>query len=228
MAQTYGDAVRCEAIRDDVFEGKKSPMIFGQPEQWLALLIESLLLAGRGEHERIQRAARPAPSTKRRHRRRYRRPAVRLDRRRRFAARPGARGGHQRPLLLGAVLAVDQDRPRTAGRPARHGLDAGAPPVRERRRVGGAHSDPLSRVGGGRRRPDRRWRGRPSGRRSRRTPTAASVNASSPPTPTTCRSWRSAPSSLDRHRRDRQRSRRRSWLSSFRPRIGCSPRCSIA
>src|SRR6202049_5086508 len=52
MAQTYGEAVRCEAVRADVFEGKKSPMIFGQPEQWLALLIESLLLAGRGEHER--------------------------------------------------------------------------------------------------------------------------------------------------------------------------------
>jgi type VI secretion system protein ImpE len=54
MAQTYGDAVRCEAVRDDVFEGKKSPMIFGQPDQWLALLIESLLLANRGEPERSQ------------------------------------------------------------------------------------------------------------------------------------------------------------------------------
>jgi len=52
MAQTYGDAVRCEAIRDDVFDGKKSPMIFGQPDQWLALLIESLLAAGHGEQER--------------------------------------------------------------------------------------------------------------------------------------------------------------------------------
>ena len=52
MAQTYGDAVKCEAVRDDVFDGKKSPMIFGQPDQWLALLIESLLLGGRGEHER--------------------------------------------------------------------------------------------------------------------------------------------------------------------------------
>src|SRR5881275_1004951 len=47
MAQTYGDAVRCEAIRTEVFAGKKSPMIFGQPDQWLALLIESLLVAGR-------------------------------------------------------------------------------------------------------------------------------------------------------------------------------------
>jgi type VI secretion system protein ImpE len=49
MAQMYGDAVRCEAIRTAVFEGSKSPMILGQPEQWLALLIESRLRAGRGE-----------------------------------------------------------------------------------------------------------------------------------------------------------------------------------
>lgn len=54
MAQTYGDAVRCELIRRDVFEGKKSPMVFGQPEQWLALLIESLLLAGRGEASKAE------------------------------------------------------------------------------------------------------------------------------------------------------------------------------
>ena len=52
MAQTYRDAVQCEAVRDDVFGGKKSPLIFGQPEQWLALLIESLLLEGQGEHKR--------------------------------------------------------------------------------------------------------------------------------------------------------------------------------
>ena len=49
MAQMYGEAVRCEAIRADVFAGRKSPMIFGEPEQWLALLIESLLVAGQGE-----------------------------------------------------------------------------------------------------------------------------------------------------------------------------------
>ena len=49
MAQMYGDAVRCEAVRDEVFGGKKSPMVLGEPEQWLALLIESRLLAGRGE-----------------------------------------------------------------------------------------------------------------------------------------------------------------------------------
>ena len=49
MAQTYGDAIRCEIVRAQVFEGKKSPVVFGVPEQWLALLIESLLVAGRGQ-----------------------------------------------------------------------------------------------------------------------------------------------------------------------------------
>jgi type VI secretion system protein ImpE len=67
MAQTYRPAVQCEAVRDDVFNGKKSPLIFGQPEQWLAFLIESLLLEGSGEHERsIQlrsRAFEEAPAT---------------------------------------------------------------------------------------------------------------------------------------------------------------------
>jgi type VI secretion system protein ImpE len=49
MAQMYGEAVRCEAVRRQVFEGRKSPLIFGEPEQWLALLIESLLVAGQGD-----------------------------------------------------------------------------------------------------------------------------------------------------------------------------------
>jgi type VI secretion system protein ImpE len=55
MAQTYGDAVRCEAIRRQVFEGRKSPMVFGEPEQWLALLIESLLVGGRGDAAQSER-----------------------------------------------------------------------------------------------------------------------------------------------------------------------------
>jgi type VI secretion system protein ImpE len=54
MEQTYGEAVRCEAIRSEVFKGTKSPLIFGEPEQWLALLIESLLVDGRGAHDRSE------------------------------------------------------------------------------------------------------------------------------------------------------------------------------
>ena len=67
MAQIYGDAVRCETIRTEVFEGKKSPMVLGAPEQWLALLIESRLRAGRGEaahaEELRQRAFEEAPTS---------------------------------------------------------------------------------------------------------------------------------------------------------------------
>lgn len=50
MQQMYGDAIQCEGVRAQVFAGSKTPMIFGQPEEWLAMLIESLLRAGRGEH----------------------------------------------------------------------------------------------------------------------------------------------------------------------------------
>jgi len=54
MAQMYGEAIRCEAVRAEVFAGRKSPLIFGQPDQWLALLIESRLVAGRGEAARAE------------------------------------------------------------------------------------------------------------------------------------------------------------------------------
>ena len=67
MAQMYGDAVRCEAVRDAVFDGRKSPMILGEPDQWLALLIESRLRSGRGESEQAEdlrrRAFEDAPAS---------------------------------------------------------------------------------------------------------------------------------------------------------------------
>ena len=67
MAQMYGDAVKCEPIRRQVFEGKKSPLVLGEPEQWLALLIESRLLAGQGDlqqsREMRARAFDEAPTT---------------------------------------------------------------------------------------------------------------------------------------------------------------------
>jgi type VI secretion system protein ImpE len=67
MAQMYGEAVRCEAIRTAVFEGQKSPMILGEPDQWLALLIESRLRAGHGEASQAEelrlRAFEEAPTS---------------------------------------------------------------------------------------------------------------------------------------------------------------------
>ncbi len=42
MVQTYREALRCEALRHEVFAGKRSPLIFGDPEPWVALLLQSL------------------------------------------------------------------------------------------------------------------------------------------------------------------------------------------
>ena len=48
MAQTYREAIQCELLRAEVFAGRKVPMLFGQPEPWIALLIEALLREGQG------------------------------------------------------------------------------------------------------------------------------------------------------------------------------------
>jgi len=49
MVQTYREALRCEAFRQEVFAGRRIPVVFGQPQAWMAHLIESfrLLAAGR-------------------------------------------------------------------------------------------------------------------------------------------------------------------------------------
>jgi len=49
MKQMYSDAARCESLRAAVFAGQRAPMVLGQPDPWLALLIESLLRRGRGD-----------------------------------------------------------------------------------------------------------------------------------------------------------------------------------
>ena len=51
MVQTYREAIACETLRLQVFAGKKVPMLFGEPEAWVALLIEAMLREGQGEHD---------------------------------------------------------------------------------------------------------------------------------------------------------------------------------
>jgi type VI secretion system protein ImpE len=66
MKQVYADAIQGEALRADVFAGKRSPLLFGQPDEWIALLIESMMQAGNGKAELAenfrQRAFEGAPS----------------------------------------------------------------------------------------------------------------------------------------------------------------------
>jgi type VI secretion system protein ImpE len=49
MAQTYREGIICEVYRERVFAGEKDPLVFGEPQEWIALLVEALraLAAGR-------------------------------------------------------------------------------------------------------------------------------------------------------------------------------------
>ena len=41
MAQTYREAIICEVFREKVFAGEKDPLIFGEPLEWIAMMIEA-------------------------------------------------------------------------------------------------------------------------------------------------------------------------------------------
>lgn len=48
MVQTYREAIRCELLRADVFAGRRSPLVFGDPAPWVALVLEALRLTAEG------------------------------------------------------------------------------------------------------------------------------------------------------------------------------------
>ncbi len=49
MVSTYREALKCENLREAVFAGKTTPMVFGRPQAWVALLIEALRCDARGD-----------------------------------------------------------------------------------------------------------------------------------------------------------------------------------
>jgi len=51
MVQTYREALACEALREKVFAGERKPLVFGDPEQWIALALEACTLAGQGHFD---------------------------------------------------------------------------------------------------------------------------------------------------------------------------------
>ncbi|BBA33146.1 virulence protein SciE type [Methylocaldum marinum] len=50
MVQTYREAIRCEWLREKVFQGSVLPLIFGKPERWIALLVEASKLFAQGSY----------------------------------------------------------------------------------------------------------------------------------------------------------------------------------
>ena len=49
MVNTYCEALKCELVREAVFAGKTTPIAFGQPQAWVAWLVEALQAQARGD-----------------------------------------------------------------------------------------------------------------------------------------------------------------------------------
>ena len=54
MVNTYREAIKCEAVRSSVFAGKTTPVVFGQPATWVAMLIEALEQDAQGQSAQAQ------------------------------------------------------------------------------------------------------------------------------------------------------------------------------
>jgi type VI secretion system protein ImpE len=48
MVHAYREALRCELLREEVFAGRRSPLVFGQPEPWMARMVEALRVEAEG------------------------------------------------------------------------------------------------------------------------------------------------------------------------------------
>lgn len=48
MTQAYREAIICEVYREKVFAGEKAPLAFGEPQEWLAHLLEAQKLLATG------------------------------------------------------------------------------------------------------------------------------------------------------------------------------------
>jgi type VI secretion system protein ImpE len=67
LAQIFRPVVQCEALREEIFAGKRGPLIFGEPMEWIGLLVEANQLLAQGEvaaaNELRTRAFEEAPAT---------------------------------------------------------------------------------------------------------------------------------------------------------------------
>ena len=51
MLQTYQEALRCEVSRAEIFAGRRAPLVFGEPAEWMALMVHALELTAHGKFE---------------------------------------------------------------------------------------------------------------------------------------------------------------------------------
>jgi hypothetical protein len=48
MVHSYGAAIQCERLRAAVFRGERSPLLFGEPEPWMAEMVQAVGLQAQG------------------------------------------------------------------------------------------------------------------------------------------------------------------------------------
>ncbi len=67
LAQVFRQVIACELFRREVFTGKRTPLIFGEPLEWIGLLVQANALIAEGRHgpagELRARAFDAAPTT---------------------------------------------------------------------------------------------------------------------------------------------------------------------
>src|SRR3954470_20215832 len=67
MHHTYRELLQCEALRAEVFAGRRAPLIFGEPAEWMALLLQAVQLDAQGKFDEArplrERAFDEAPAT---------------------------------------------------------------------------------------------------------------------------------------------------------------------
>jgi type VI secretion system protein ImpE len=67
MVHAYSAAIQCERLRAGVFRGERSPLLFGEPEPWMAEMVQALGLQAQGHASEAAevrgRALEAAPAT---------------------------------------------------------------------------------------------------------------------------------------------------------------------
>lgn len=51
MLKTYQETLRCEVLRAEVFAGRRTPLLFGKPAEWMAWLVEAVRLTATEKYE---------------------------------------------------------------------------------------------------------------------------------------------------------------------------------
>lgn len=67
MVQSYREALKCEVFRAEVFAGRRAPLVLGEPDMWIARLLQALERQANGHYAEAQvlrdQAFEDAPAT---------------------------------------------------------------------------------------------------------------------------------------------------------------------